>query len=180
MIWYYLKWCSFSIANLKLIKYIHPEKSSSSYKTFILYIYSFWLKIFIDSNFAIVSSMANFLKAQSTIKSKIFQIDNATYTKDWCSTEKKSNVSWLESPLKVCGRILPHFHFFGHKGYYLPIQTTRRVPGAAKTWLGLAYVVGVICPFPIKIGLTCLTKLSEDQSPSPHLIWRSCSKELCR
>ena len=43
LIWYYLKWCSFSIANLKLIKYIHPEKSSSSYKTFILYIYSFCL-----------------------------------------------------------------------------------------------------------------------------------------
>ena len=52
LIWYYLKWCSFSIANLKLIKYIHPEKSNSSYKTFVLYIYSFWLKIFVDWNFA--------------------------------------------------------------------------------------------------------------------------------
>ena len=158
MIWYYLKWCSFSIANLKLIKYIHPEKSSSSYKTFILYIYSFWLKIFIDSNFAIVSSMANVLKAQYMIKSKLFQIGNAVQKID--VHQKKLNVSWLESPLKVCGRILPHFHFFGYKGYYLLIKTTTRAPGAVKTWSGLAYVVGIICPFPFKIGLQRLVKTS--------------------
>ena len=84
LIWYYLKWCSFSIANLKLIKYIHPEKSNSSYKTFILYIWSFcfcrlkFCNSFIDDKFL-----------ESAIYDQSQDVSNRQcYTKDWCSPEK--------------------------------------------------------------------------------------------
>ena len=148
LIWYYLKWCSFSIANLKLIKYIHPEKSNSSYKTFILYIWSFCLKIFVNWNFAIVSSMTNVLKAQSTIKSKMFQIDNAMLYKRLMFTRKKIKrfVTWVT--FKSVRAYFATFSFLRPQRLLLTYTNYHKGAGGCQNLVGTSLCGGCNLPFP--------------------------------
>ena len=146
LIWYYLKWCSFSIANLKLIQYIHPERSNLSYRTFILYIWSFCLKTFVDWNFAIVSSMTNFLKAQSTIKSKMFQIGNAIQKIDVHQKKIKRFVTWVT--FKSVRAYFATFSFLRPQRLLLTYTNYHKGAGGCQNLVGTSLYGGCNLPFP--------------------------------